>query len=171
MLKTSRRRDTIAVMDHKERNQIILDLSCELLSKINIEVENAFVEDMENDNEEEQVLVSVTVGNPGGLIGFKGKNLTAVQLILALMVKKKLGSWIRVLLDVNSYRQEQKNRLEKLALTMADKAVAENRAVELAPMSSYERRICHMVLVNFEGITSDSEGEGEERHIVIKPKE
>ena len=53
---------------------------------------------------------------------------------------------------------------------MADKAVAEHRSVELAPMSSFERRICHMVLVNFEGITSDSEGEGEDRHIVIKPK-
>ena len=157
-------------MDHKERNQIILDLSCELLSKINIEVENAFVEDMATEGEEEQVLVSITVANPGGLIGFRGRNLAAAQLILAVMVKKKLGSWVRVLLDVNSYRQEQKNRLEKLALAMADKAVAEHRSVELAPMSSFERRICHMVLVNFEGITSDSEGEGEDRHIVIKPK-
>lgn len=158
-------------MDHKERNQIILDLTCDLLAKINIEVENAYVEDMENEGGEEQVLVSVQVGNPGGLIGFRGKNLAAVQLILALMVKKKLESWVRVLLDVNSYRQEQKSRLEKMALAAAERAVAEKRAIPLAPMSSFERRICHMVLVNTTGISSDSEGEGEERHIVVKPLE
>jgi predicted RNA-binding protein Jag len=38
-------------------------------------------------------------------------------------------------------------------------------------MSSYERRICHMAIADIEGISSESEGEGEERHIVIKIKE
>ena len=43
-------------MDNKKRNQKILQLACDLLEKINCEVENAFVEDIEG--EEEQVLVS-----------------------------------------------------------------------------------------------------------------
>jgi predicted RNA-binding protein Jag len=44
------------------------------------------------------------------------------------------------------------------------------KEVEMANMSSYERRICHMILTEIEGITSDSEGEGDNRHIVIRAK-
>lgn len=156
-------------MDNKKRNEIILNLTCELLEKINYEVENAFVEDIEG--EEKQVLVSVTVPSPGGLIGFRGRNMAALQLLLSLMVKKQFGEWVRVILDINNYRNEQKERLITMSKELASKAVESGKAVEMVNMSSYERRICHMVLTEIEGITSDSEGEGEERHIVIRPKE
>lgn len=156
-------------MDNKKRNEMILNLTCELLEKINYEVDNAFVEDMEGE-EEQQVLVSVTVGKPGGLIGFRGRNMAALQLILSLMVKKKLGEWVRVVLDVNNYRGEQRERLENMARELAQKSIESGKEVHMANMSSFERRICHMVLTGIEGITSDSEGEGEERHIVIRPK-
>lgn len=155
-------------MDNKKRNEIILNLACELLQTINYEVDNAFVEDVEG--EEEQVLVSVTVARPGGLIGFRGRNMAALQLILSLMVKKELGEWLRVVLDINNYRGEQKGRLEGMARDLAQKAIETGKEVHMANMSSYERRICHMILTEIEGITSDSEGEGEERHIVIRPK-
>jgi len=162
------RYDRIANMDNKKRNEIILNLACELLEKINYEVENAFVEDVEG--EEKQVLVSVTVPNPGGLIGFRGRNMGALQLLLSLMVKKQFGEWVRVILDINNYRNEQKERLITMSKELANKAIETGKAVEMVNMSSYERRICHMVLTEIEGITSDSEGEGEERHIVIRPK-
>ena len=51
------------------------------------------------------------------------------------------------------------------------KVLETGKDVSLATMSSYERRICHMTLAEMEGITGESEGEGEERHVVIKPKE
>jgi len=155
-------------MDNKKRNELILNLTCELLGKINYEVDNAFVEDVEG--EEAQVLVSVTVGKPGGLIGFRGRNMAALQLLLSLMVKKQLGEWVRVVLDINNYRSEQKERLESMARDLAQKVIETGKEVEMANMSSYERRICHMVLTEIEGITSDSEGEGEMRHIVIRSK-
>ena len=154
-------------MDNKERNEKILALTCELLGKMNFVVENAFVEDVEG--EEPQVLVGITVSNPGSLIGFKGRNLVAVQLILGLMVKKKLGEWVKVLLDVNDYRQEQKARLEAMTRSLAQKAVETGKPVAMMKMSAYERRLCHMVLAEMGGVTGESEGEGEERHIVIKP--
>jgi len=154
-------------MDNKERNEKILALTCELLGKMNFVVENAFVEDVEG--EEPQVLVGITVSNPGSLIGFKGRNLVAVQLILGLMVKKKLGEWVKVLLDVNDYRQEQKARLEAMTRSLAQKAVETGKPVAMMTMSAYERRLCHMVLAEMGGVTGESEGEGEERHIVIKP--
>jgi len=88
-------------MDNKDRNKIILELTCELLEKLNHEVENAFVEDVEG--EENQVLVSLTVVRPGALIGLRGRNLAAIQLVLSLMVKVKFGEWVRVLLDINNF--------------------------------------------------------------------
>ena len=153
---------------YKKRNGKILKIACDFLEKINFEVEKAFVEDV--DGEENQVLVGVTVTNPAGLIGFKGKNLVSVQLILGLMVRNQVGENIRVLLDVNNYRGEQKERLEKTAKDLANKVLTTGKEVHMANMSAYERRICHMVLADIEGISSDSEGEGEERHIVISVK-
>lgn len=155
-------------MDNKERNKKILDLTCELLDKMNFEIENAFVEDVEE--EENQVLVSLKVTNPAGLIGFRGRNLAAIQLVLSLMVKNVLGEWVRVLLDINDYRAEQRERLEKMAKNLGEKVLATGKEVSMANMSAFERRICHLVLQEMEGITSESEGEGEERHIVIKVK-
>ncbi len=155
-------------MDNKKRNEIILALTCELLEKMNFEINKAAVEDVVG--EDKQVLVSVTVANPAAIIGFRGKNLAAIQLILSLAVKNKLGEWVRVVLDVNNYRGEQKERLEAMAISLADKVVATGKPVSMAPMSSFERRICHMAIADREDITSDSEGEGEARHIVIKLK-
>jgi len=153
-------------MDNKKRNEKILKLTCELLEKMNFEVEKAFVEDM--DGEESQVLVGITVKNPAGLIGFRGRNLASIQFVLSLIIRSQIGDGIRVLLDVNNYRSEQKVRLEIMVKNLADKVLATGDSVSMANMSSYERRICHMVLVGIEGLVGESEGEGEERHIVIK---
>ena len=154
----------IATMDNKERNQTILEAACGLLEQMNVEVKDAFAEDIED----EQVLVSLVVDNPANLIGFRGRNLAAIQIILGLVVKNKLGDWVRVLLDINNYRNEQKARLESMAKNLAQKVLDTGVPVAMASMSSYERRICHMTLQEIEGISSESEGEGDERHIVIK---
>jgi len=155
-------------MENKKRNEKILKITCDFLAQINFEVEKAFVEDVEG--EEDQVLVGLVVSNPSALIGFRGRNLIAVQLILALMVRNQVGENIRVLLDVNNYRNEQKERLEQTVKGLAEKCLTEHKNVSMASMSSYERRICHMVIAGMEGVVSESEGEGEERHVVIKPK-
>jgi spoIIIJ-associated protein len=156
-------------MNNKERNEKILQLTCEMLEKMNFGVDKAFVEDVEG--EEGQVLIGLTVLNPAGLIGFRGRNLAAIQLILSLAVKNSLGEWVRILLDVNNYRQEQKDRLVSMAQGLAQKVLSTGSPAVMANMSSYERRICHMAIADMEGISSESEGEGEERHIVIKVKE
>ncbi len=157
------------MVSNKERNEIILQLTCEFLEKMNFELENAFVEDVVGEEgEEDQVLVGVKVNNPASLIGYRGRNLAAIQLILSLMVKNKLEKWVRVLLDVNNYREEQKERLENMARNLAEKVLETGKAVSMANMSSYERRICHMVVAGIEGVVSESEGEGEDRHVVIR---
>lgn len=153
-------------MDNKKRNEKILKFTCEFLEKMNFEVEKAFVEDM--DGEENQVLVGVTVKNPAGLIGFRGRNLASIQFVLSLIIRSQISEGIKVLLDVNNYRMEQKVRLENMVKSLAEKVIETGNPVAMANMSSYERRICHMVLAEIKDIESESEGEGEERHIVIK---
>jgi len=155
-------------MDNKKRNEKILQLTCELLEKMNFEVEKAFAEDM--DGEENQVLVGITVSNPAALIGFRGRNLASIQFVISLIIRQQIGEGIRVLLDINNYRLEQKTRLENMVKDLVAKVLETGKDVSLATMSSYERRICHMTLAEMEGITGESEGEGEERHIVIKLK-
>lgn len=157
-------------MDNKKRNEIILGLTCELFEMMNFSINKAAVEDIEGEEGQAQVLVSLEVENPASLIGFRGKNLAAIQLILSLAVKNKLGDWVRVILDINNYRGEQKTRLEAMTTSLADRVVATGKSVQMASMSSYERRLCHMVLANREDVSSESEGEGEDRHIVIKLK-
>jgi len=182
-------RGKIAVMGSKKRNKIILEGVCELLEKMNVKVNNVYVEDGESEanlkiknqnskvkngeeemEQEEAVLVGVEVENPGVLIGFKGRNLAPLQLIMSLMVKNKLGKWVRVLMDVNNYRQEQKERLEERVREAVKKVKDDGEAVSLGQMTSYERRICHMAVGETEGVASESEGEGVYRHVVIKPR-
>lgn len=156
-------------MENKKRNKKILELTCELLEKLNCEISKAAVEDISG--EEAQVLVSVEVTNPALLIGFKGKNLAAIQLVLALIVKNSLGEWVRVNLDINKYRDEQKERLTRMVNGLVDKVIATGKPVAMASMSSYERRLCHMIATERPEVITESEGEGEDRHIVIKLKD
>lgn len=159
-------------MKNKDRNEKILTVVCELLEKMNIEIENVVVEDVESDKEtevEDQVMVSVTVVNPAGLIGLRGRNLAMIQLILSLLVKNRLSNWVKIVLDVNNYREEQKERLEGMVTNLANKVLETGKAVSLANMSSYERRLCHMVASRIEGVVTESEGEEGERHVIIKP--
>jgi len=144
-------------------------MTCELLEKMNFEVEKAFVEDMKSEDDQEQVLIGIKVVNPAGLIGIRGRNLVAIQTVLSLMIKNKMGKWIRILLDINNYREEQKLRLEAMVVSLAEKVKATGKSVAMMSMSSYERRVCHVKAQEIEGIVTESEGEGDDRHIVMKP--
>lgn len=152
-------------MDNKIRNKKILGTTCEFLEKMNIEIENVVVEDLAD----EGVLVAVTAANAAGLIGLRGKNLVMIQLILSLLVKNVLGEWVKIVLDVNNYRSEQKERLERMVGDLARKVLETGKEVGLANMSSYERRICHLAASKIEGVVTESEGEEGERHVIIKP--
>ncbi len=156
-------------IDNKKRNKAILETAVELFEDINREVDDVFVEDLETEDETDQVLVGVTVSEPASLIGYRGKSLASIQQILSLAVKNKLGYWVRVLLDVNEYRSEQEKRLTDIAKNAATRVKETGEKAILSPMSSYERRLCHMAVAEIEGVETESEGEGEDRHVVIKP--
>lgn len=157
-------------MDNKKRNEEILKTMCDLMETMNVGVLSGYVEDINEKDEEEAVLVSIEVDKPGNLIGIRGRNLVAIQTVLGLTVKAKTGNWLRILVDINGYRNEQKQRLREMVLSLANKVLETKAEIMLPEMSSYERRLCHMVASEIEGVYTESEGEDENRHIVIKLK-
>jgi len=86
------------------------------------------------------------------------------------MLRKKLGQIINFIVDVNNYKKKKEQYLKDLALDVASRAKSSSEEIELAPMSSYERRIIHLVLAENEEVTTESTGEEPERRVIIKPK-
>jgi spoIIIJ-associated protein len=93
----------------------------------------------------------------------------ALQELTRIAVQVKTGHFSRLVLDVNGSRQARVNELQKLVASQIKKAKESTEPVHLAPMSSYERKIVHD-FVEESGLSSESEGEGKDRHIVIRQK-
>ena len=104
----------------------------------------------------------------GILIGKRGVTLDSIQYILNLIVNKKSSRYIRVSLDSSGYREKRKETLTNLAEKMAKKVIKTERSVRLEPMNSYERKIIHTALQDFEGVLTHSEGKDPFRKVVIQ---
>ena len=104
------------------------------------------------------------------LIGSKGKTLEALQVLLKNMIGTYNKNRMIITLDIGSYRSNRIHQLEILA-TKTAKSVAKTKiAVKLDPMNSFERHVIHEKLAEWRDVYTESEGTGEERAIVIKPK-
>ena len=106
----------------------------------------------------------------GILIGRRGETLDAVQYLTSLKVNRGRESYTRVTLDTENYRAKREDTLIRLANRMANRALRTGRKVSLEPMNPYERRIIHYALQQTEGVTTHSEGEEPNRHVVITNK-
>jgi len=105
------------------------------------------------------------------LIGFHGKMLESLQNVLGLFMNKALeNKEVRVLLDINNYRDKRTEYLTRYAQRAAEEVRMNKEPMELPPMKPFERRIIHMVLKNDPELITESLGEGEERRVVIKSK-
>ena len=103
----------------------------------------------------------------GVLIGRRGETLDAVQYLTSLKVNRDREDYVRVTLDTEGYRARREDTLIRLANRMANRALRTGRKVSLEPMNPYERRIIHYALQPVEGISTHSEGDDPNRHVVI----
>lgn len=104
------------------------------------------------------------------LIGYRGETLNALQTIISSIVNKEHLEKIRVYVDINEYRQKRIKTLEELALKVSKTVARTGRAIELEPMTAYERKIIHSALQGNNKITTFSKGEEPYRKIVIDIK-
>ena len=96
------------------------------------------------------------------------ETVEALQELTRLAVQVKTNSFSRLILDVGGSRQTRVDDLTRIVNKLVAKVKDNGEAISMKPMSSYERKIVHD-LVSEAGLVSESEGEGKERHIVIKP--
>ena len=92
----------------------------------------------------------------------------ALQELTRLAVQVKTTSFSRLILDVGGSRQKRIDELNRVVNKVIEKVRESGEQAPLKPMSSYERKIAHDIIAEA-GLTSESEGEGRDRHIVIKP--
>ncbi len=103
------------------------------------------------------------------LIGKDGEILEALQHILRLAMAKKFKENLKILLDINGYREKRKNTLTIMAKRLADKAKRTGRKHKTDPLNPYERRIIHTLFKHNRNITTKSEGEGHTKKVIITP--
>ena len=106
----------------------------------------------------------------GILIGRRGETLDALQYLTSLNVNHGRDEYTRVTLDTENYRAKREEALTRLANRMASRAVKTGRKVVLEPMNPYERRVLHSALQQNDAVTTHSEGEEPNRHVVITLK-
>ncbi|MFL5719283.1 MAG: RNA-binding cell elongation regulator Jag/EloR [Chloroflexota bacterium] len=106
----------------------------------------------------------------GALIGRKGERLSALQHLVNLMLSKEMGSWTRVLVDVEDYRGRRERQLRELADRAAARVVETGKMLQLEPMSALERRWIHLSLRDNPSVATQSIGEEPNRRVVLVPR-
>lgn len=126
--------------------------------------------DLVDPGDETPLVLDITGRDLGILIGRRNETLQALQYVVRLMVSKELGSWQRIVVDVESYRSRRRQTLHQIAKRMAERAVANRERVVLEAMPPYERRIIHMTLRDHPSVTTKSIGRDNNRKVTIIPK-
>ena len=118
----------------------------------------------------ERIILDAHGAESGLVIGKKGATLDALQYVVNRIVFKRPNEGPLVVVDAEGYRGRREDALVDMAQRLADKAVNSGRPVPVEPMSAHDRRIVHMALAEHEGVSTESEGEGLFRRVVIFPK-
>lgn len=151
----------------EEKKQAIQTLTQELLDQL------GFAAELELTEEEDDVIrVHIKTDEDASLlIGKHARMLASLQRILSAMLFKRMGEKVDALVDVNDYRDAQKERLAGIADNIAQRVIDEDRPARLASFSAYERKIIHEhISTNYQSLESYSEGEGKYRKLVIAKK-
>ena len=125
---------------------------------------------VEVSEQDDAVALNIVGEDAPAAIGYRGETLDALQYLCSLLLNGKNGGFKRVTLDADgTYRAKREKTLMKLATNLEQKVKRTGREVKLEPMNPYERRIIHTTLQNSKYVTTQSEGQGSARHVVISP--
>ena len=122
-----------------------------------------------NDPESGGPIIDLEGEDSGLLIGRRGQTLQALQFLVNLIVRKDFDN-VRVVLDVENYRQRREASLRDMAAKVAARVAQTNRAITLEPMPPADRRIIHTSLSDHPDVSTQSSGEGEGRKVTVMPK-
>jgi spoIIIJ-associated protein len=134
-----------------------------ILARMDLDTEIGIREDGE------RIVLDVSGPDAGRAIGRKGQTLDALQFLVNKVVNRFPTGRRHVVVDSGDYRDRHDRGLVSLAKRQAKKAVQQGRVITLEPMSARDRRVIHLSLAKFPGVTTKSNGEGLGRRIQIIP--
>lgn len=153
-------------MPKQDSKTTVSKMAQTLLDLLGVKGEVAVGEDKEN----EALSVNITTDDAGILIGRHGETISAFQVVLGQILQKQTGVWQRVLVDTGDYRTKQEEMLKSLAEQAAERVKQTGDPYTVYDLTSSQRRYVHMLLAEDPQIITESEGEGRERHLVVKPR-
>ncbi len=118
--------------------------------------------------EDYTIIIDIKGNAAGILIGYRGDTLNAFQTILSAVANKNASEKVKLILDIENYRQKRQKSLEELAEKISKTVLRTGKSVTLEPMSAYERKIIHSKLQDNNKIQTYSIGENENRRVVIE---
>lgn len=149
-----------------QTKQTVKEVTEDLLQKLEI----SGVVNVDTD-ETDAYRVHINTEETGMLIGYHGKTLESFQIILTMLVAKALQNWVKVYVNVGDYREKREESLMYMAQRTADRVIETNRPIELTHLSPAERRVIHLTLSGDDRVETESEGEGDHRILIVKPKQ
>ena len=154
-------------MENQEKKKALEEITKEILEKMGI---NSTIYISENEvSKDDAISIEIQTEESSYLIGRNGTNLSALQHIIRILARKRIGDLMQFSVDLNGYRDDQRQIIIDKAQEVIEEVKRKKTAIELSPMNSYERRIVHMETSRHNDIESESVGEGEERRVIIKP--
>lgn len=132
---------------------------------------NKFEVEVSDDGGVFQVIIK-TDEEVSTVIGRHGETIRAIQKILEVIFFKKFNEPMNILVNVNDYREKQKERLESMAREYAESTKSTGNEGYIRNLSSYERKLIHeYITANYPELITSSVGEGRERYLVISVKD
>lgn len=161
----SRPRNVESDVDPSEdgKADLALEMLIEILKRMGLGVQVSVREDAE------EVVLDVAGEDAGRVIGKKGQTLDALQFLINKIVNRFPEGRRHIVLDSGDYRQRRENGLVSMARREAKRAVQQSRIITLEPMSPRDRRVIHLSLAKFPGVSTRSDGQGAERRVRIIP--
>ena len=117
-----------------------------------------------------KISLNIESENSSILIGRKGKNLDAIQL-LANVYAATIDEDAKIVIDSENYRMRHEDQIVRNAVRSAEYVRRSGRSKLLEPMNPFERRLVHTALNDFKGVETKSEGEGVYKQVRIIPSE
>jgi spoIIIJ-associated protein len=159
--------------EYKETIDIAMDILENILAKMGIKaaIRVQLPEQTYNsEGEPNSVVFNIEGDDLGNLIGRRGMTIDALQYLVRLITARRTVSKTPIMIDVQSYKQRRYDDLRTLAMNVALQVKTRKSSCRLEPMSAFERRIIHLTLADDPEVTTESEGEGESRKVVVLPK-
>ena len=128
--------------------------------------------DIDIKDDTDKTILEIQTKDTELVIGRRGVVMDALQHLVNKVVYRDRPGGERskpLVVDAGGFRDKQVERLRSLAQRMGEKALQTKQIVELQPMTPHDRRIVHMAIAEIPGLSSRSEGEGEDRHILVVP--